>query len=102
MRFLETSHRAEFFPYEGQKSWRSGGSGGARADDFGEGGNGLGTWNEEARAQIVQEADAEFAASFVEAEEGVAAVAAGIAAGSAADLALGDLATDVVLGTVCV
>jgi len=37
---------------------------------------------------------------FGEAEKGVAAIAAGIAAGAAADLALGDVAADVVFRSV--
>src|SRR5271156_2875559 len=39
MRLASNAARCASSPYEGQKSWRSGGSGGARADDFGEGGN---------------------------------------------------------------
>ena len=74
--------------------------GGACADDFGEGGDFLAAWDGEACAEVVPEGDAELGAGLGEAEEGVAAVAAGVAAGSAADLALGDLATNVVLGAV--
>ena len=51
-------------------------------------------------AEIVPESDALLDASFVEAEEGVSAVASGIAAGSPADLAFGDLAADVVFGAI--
>jgi hypothetical protein len=86
--------------HEGQKSGRLGWPGGACADDFGERGDFLAGWDLEACAEVVPEGDAEFGAGLVEAQEGVAAVAAGVAAGSAADLALGDLATNVVLGSV--
>ena len=51
-------------------------------------------------AEIVPEGDAELPAGLGEAEEGVAAVAADVAVGSAADLALGHLAADVVLRAV--
>ena len=51
-------------------------------------------------SQIVPEGDAELGAGLGETEEGIAAVAPGIAAGAAADLALGDVAADVVLRTV--
>ena len=57
-------------------------------------------WDFEACAEIVPEFDAVLAAGLQEAEKVVAAIAAGVAAGSAADLALGDLATNVVLGAV--
>src|ERR1700727_2465657 len=51
----------------------------------------------EACAEVVPEFDAVLVAGLQEAEKAVAAIAAGFAAGSAADLALGDLATNVVL-----
>src|SRR6202451_2482505 len=54
----------------------------------------------EACAEVVPEFDAVLAAGLQEAEKAVAAIAAGATAGSAADLALGDLATNVVLGAV--
>src|SRR6202453_381130 len=54
----------------------------------------------EACAKVVPEFDAVLAAGLQEAEKAVAAIAAGVAAGSAADLALGDLATNVVFGAV--
>ena len=57
-----------------------------------------GTWRR--GAEVVPKFDAVLAAGLQEAEEGVAAVAADVGAGSAADLALGDVATDVVLGAV--
>src|ERR1700691_3555138 len=79
------------------RSWRSGSLGG---DDFGEGGDVPATGDFEAGAEIVPEFDSELAAGLVEAEEGVAAVAADVGAGSSADLALGDLAADIVLGAV--
>ena len=43
------------------------------------------------------ESDAELCAGLVEAEKGVAAVAAHIASGAAAHLPFGDLAADIVL-----
>src|SRR5271169_1513354 len=79
---------------------RSGRSGSPGGDDFGEGGDVPATGDFEAGAEIVPEFDSELAAGLVEAEEGVAAVAADVGAGSSADLALGDLATDIVLGAV--
>src|SRR3974377_78768 len=51
-------------------------------------------------AEIFPECDAEFCAGLAEAEEGVAAVAPGVASCAAADLSLGDLAADVVFRTV--
>ena len=70
------------------------------ADDFGKQWNCEAPWNGEPCAEIVPECDVEFCASLGESEEGVAAVAAGIAASPAADLALGDLAANVVFRTV--
>ena len=57
-------------------------------------------WHCEPCAEIVPEGDAELCAGLAEAEEGIAAVATDVAAGAAADLALGDLAADVVLRAV--
>ena len=54
----------------------------------------------ESGAEIVPERDAELGASFGEAEKGVAAIAPGVAACSAADFSLDDLAADVVLRAV--
>ncbi len=54
----------------------------------------------ESGAEIVPERDAELGAGFGEAEEGVAAIASGVAACSAADFSLDDLAADVVLRAV--
>lgn len=51
-------------------------------------------------AEIVSEGEPEFCACLGQAEEGVAALAACVAAGAAADLALGDLAADVVFRAV--
>jgi hypothetical protein len=51
-------------------------------------------------AKIVPEGDAEFAAGLGKTEEGVTAVATGVAAGSAADVTLGHLAADVVFRAV--
>ena len=60
---------------------------GACADDFGEGGELRAAWDGEACAEVVPKGDAELGAGLVETEKGVAAVATGVAAGSAADLA---------------
>ena len=57
-------------------------------------------WDAEPGAEIVPEAEAELAAGLEQAEEGVAAVAAGVAAGAGADLAPGDLGADVILRAV--
>src|ERR1700722_11964124 len=54
----------------------------------------------EACAEVVPEFDAVLAAGLQEAEKPVAAIATGVAAGSAADGPLGDLATNIVLGAV--
>ena len=51
-------------------------------------------------AKIIPEGDAELPAGLGEPEEGVAAVATDVAAGSAADVALGHLAANVVFRTV--
>ena len=51
----------------------------------------------EPAAEIVPECDPQLGASLGQSEKGVAAVAAHVAAGSTADLAFGDLASDVVL-----
>ncbi len=67
---------------------------------MGEVGHFLAAWNREACAEVVPEGDADLGAGVVEPEEGVAAVAAGVAAGSAADFSFGDLAANVVLGAV--
>ena len=54
----------------------------------------------EAVAEIIPKEDAELGASLDDAEEGVAAIAADIAAGATADLAPGHVAADVVLRSV--
>ena len=51
-------------------------------------------------AEIIPERDAQLGASVHQTQERVATIAAGIAARSAADLALDDLAADVALRTV--
>ena len=51
-------------------------------------------------AEVIPECDAKLGASVHQTEERVAAITAGIAARSAADLALDDLAADVALRTV--
>src|SRR5713101_4241789 len=58
------------------------------------------SWGGESVTEIVPEGDAELVAGLGEREEGIAAVAAGVAASAATDLAADDLATDVVLGSV--
>ena len=62
--------------------------------------HGRGTDDAEPGAEIVPERDAELPAGLAEAQEGVAAVASDVGLGSAADLALGHLAADVVLRAV--
>src|SRR5712691_8521792 len=69
-------------------------------DEIGEVGNLMVGWCMEPIAEIVPEEDAELAAGLGEAEEGVAAIASGVAAGAAADFALGDVASDVAFGSV--
>jgi hypothetical protein len=54
----------------------------------------------EAVTEIIPEGDAELGAGLGQAEEGVAAITPEVAAGAAADLAPGDLATDVVLRSI--
>src|SRR5271166_5783936 len=78
---------------------RSGGLA-AAADEVGEAGHRRGAGGTEPGAEIVPERDAELLARLAEAEEGVTAVAPGVAFGPAADLALGHLAADVVLRTI--
>ena len=46
--------------------------------------------------QIIPEGDAELSAGLTEAKEGMAAIAADVAVRSAADLALGHLASDII------
>src|SRR5260370_41629263 len=72
----------------------------ALADEFREVWDGCVACDGEPGPQVVPERDAELGASFGDAEEGVAAVSAVLAAGAAADLSLGDLAADVVFGAV--
>src|SRR5215213_1567897 len=57
-------------------------------------------WDGEPRPEIVPEAETELGTGLGQAEEGVPAIAAHVAAGSAADLAPGDLGPDVVLRSV--
>ena len=57
-------------------------------------------WHCEPRSEIIPEGDAKLCAGLAEAEEGIAAVATGVASCAAADLALGDLAADIVLRSV--
>src|SRR3954447_22498292 len=54
----------------------------------------------EPSAKVVPEAEAELGTGLSQAEEGVPAIASGVAAGSAADLAPGHLGADVVLRSV--
>src|SRR5471030_2653032 len=58
------------------------------------------TGNGEPCAEIIPKCDALLCTGLVEAEEGVSAVASEVAAGASTDLALGDLAADVVFGAV--
>ena len=55
--------------------------GGVGADDIGERGNERAAWNSEPCSEIVPESDTEFCTGLVEPEKGIAAVAAGVAAG---------------------
>ena len=57
-------------------------------------------WDREPAAEVVPKGDAQLGAGFCQAEECIAAVASDVAAGATADLALGDLAADVVLRAV--
>ena len=63
-------------------------------------GNFLAPGDGEACAQIIPEFEAVLGASLEESKKGVATIAAGVAAGSAADVAFGDLASNVVFGAV--
>ncbi len=73
---------------------------GVLPDEIGEKGYGRGAWELEAVAEVVPERAVELVAGLHQAEEGVAAVTAGLGSGSAGDVAPGDLATDVVFGIV--
>ena len=79
--------------------WRSGG-GAALLDESGQGWDIGVVWHSETRAEIVPECDSELCAGLGEAEEGIAAIATGVASGASADLSLDDLAADVVLRSV--
>ena len=61
---------------------------------------GLGSADVQSVAEIVPERDTEFVACLDQRQECVAAIAADIAAGATTDLAFGDLAPNVVFGTV--
>ncbi len=74
----------------GKIGWRSGRSAAVAHDGCKVGYFGLARYSEPC-AEIVPEGNAELGADLGEAEKGVAAIAAGIAAGAAADLALGDM-----------
>ena len=73
--------------------------GAALADELWEIGN-RAAGSGEARAEIIPKGDAVLVAGLDQRQEGIAAVASDVAAGSAADLALGDEGTDVVFGAV--
>ena len=75
-------------------------AGGSDSDQVGQVWNDALAWDAEPVAEVVPEAEAELGAGLGQAEEGVAAVAAQIAVGAAADLAPGDLGADVVLRAV--
>src|SRR4051812_48913841 len=79
--------------------WWSGGLG-SRSDQVGQVRDCGLAGDAEPGAEVVPEAEAELGAGLGQAEEGVAAVAAEIAAGATADLAAGDLGADVVLRAV--
>src|ERR1700679_2543588 len=70
----------------------------ATADEVRQGGNDGLSPHAEPAAQIVPERDAVLGAGLGKSQEGIAAIAAEIAAGSSADLTAGDLAAEVVLG----
>src|SRR5262249_36538052 len=70
------------------------------ADEVLEEWDGGAAWDGEPCAEVVPERDAELCAGLGETEEGVAAVSASIGAGATTDLALDDVAADVVLGAV--
>ena len=72
----------------------------AAADEVWKVRNGGTAQDTEPGAEEVPEGDAELPAGFGEPEKGVAAVAADVAVGSAADLSLGYLAADVVFRAV--
>jgi hypothetical protein len=57
-------------------------------------------WHCETCAEIVPEGESKLCAGLEEAQEGVAAIAAGIASCAAADFAPGDLATNIVFRSV--
>src|SRR5713226_2430941 len=83
----------------GKTSGRSGCRAGS-ADEFREVGDGSVSGDIEPGTERIPEGDAELGAGFGEAEEGIPAVASGIAAGAAADFAFGEVAADVVFGAV--
>ena len=62
--------------------------------------NDLGAWGGESGAEIIPERDLQLVAGLEQRQEGIAAIATGIAAGAAAHLALGDESADVVFGAV--
>ena len=70
---------------------------GLAADEVGQRRNDRLIWDGESAAEVVPESDAQLGAGLGQAKEGIAAIATDIAAGAATDLALGDLAADVVL-----
>src|ERR1700712_6081172 len=57
-------------------------------------------WDGEPGAEVVPERHSELLAGFHQAQERIPTVASGVAAGSAADLAPGDLSADVILRSV--
>ena len=79
--------------------WRSGGLG-ARSDQVGQVRDSGLAGDAEPGAEVVPEAEAKLGAGFGQAEEGIPAVAARIAASATADFAPGDLGADVVLRAV--
>ena len=86
-------------PHGNRGKTGGGGLGGlaAATDEVGQIWNELLAWNVETCAEVVPEGDAELRAGMRQAKECIAAVAAMVTAGAAADLALDDMATDVTL-----
>src|ERR1700686_1564623 len=69
-------------------------------DEGWEAGDGGLIWDFEPVGGVVPEGDAELGAGFGQSEEGIAAIATGLAAGAAADLSLDDVAADIALRSV--
>jgi hypothetical protein len=87
---------------KGAKPWASLASGGLATapDKLGQRRNERLAGDAQTAAQIIPERHGVLCTGLGKAEEGITAIASGVTAGSAADLAAGDLAADVVLGAV--